>query len=398
MTTSTADGSIYPYSVKAGRRWGYVIDAPGSTGRRQVRKQGFTSRQAARDALDALRDELRADRVPVPAEGSVRAFSEAWLAALPAEGLERSTVRYYREAISRLLPTIGDIPLQSLTALDLDTAYAAVRAGGRTARTVRASHSAARKMLDEALRLRLVGANVSAKARPPRAKAAQPKRFPTYDILALGRYLDALADDHDLPLWWTAAYTGMRRGELLALRWADVDLGRGVVTVARAVGEGDGKAVYEKAPKSGAGARQVELDDETVEVLRGHRKAQLELRMKLGAGWRDNGLVFCGLDGSPMVPNRVTERWRALAKKTAPAVGLPTIRLHDLRHSHATQLLAAAVRPDVVTERLGHSSVAFTLSQYAHVYEGDQKAAMNQLMARRRDLAGAAVDAPVTGP
>lgn len=389
MPASVPDGSIYQLD---NGNWAFVIDVPPADGRgrRQVRRRldedqrPFPTRAAARQARDALRDRLRAGAVPKPADGTVAAFASEWVAALPAEGLEPRTVLSYESEVGRLLPTIGAIRLQALTALDLDRGYAALREAGRAPRTIRASHVAVRKMLGEAVRLRLVGENVSAGARPPRPKAARPKRFPTWDVDQLGRFLDTVADDPHITLWWVLGFTGMRRGEVVALRWDDVDLDAGIVRVERAVGMGRGRVLAEKAPKSDAGRRAVELDPDTVAVLRDHRRRQLETRLLVGPGWRDKvGLVFTEPDGSPVNPDRVTGRWRDLVAVAAPKAGVPVIRAHDLRHSHATQLLAAGTRPDVVTKRLGHSSVAFTLTCYGHVYEGDERSAMTRLLGTR---------------
>jgi integrase len=170
----------------------------------------------------------------------------------------------------------------------------------------------------------------------------------------------------------------MRRGELVALRWEDVNLDASTVTVCRSVGKGlDG--LHDKRPKSDAGRRTVELDALLVDVLRRHRQAQLERRLAIGPGWQDHDLVFCELDGAPVHPDRLSKRWSDLVRLRAPHAGVPVLRFHDLRHSHATQLLAANVRADVVTERLGHRSVAFTLQQYAHRWAGDQRTALARL-------------------
>lgn len=388
------EGSVYDYGTKGGRRWGFILDAPGPDGRRrQIRRQGFATRGAARDALDGLRAELRAGRVPVPDDGTFAGFTVGWLAALPAEGIEPSTVRHYRECVERLVPTIGDVALQALTGLDLDRAYGALRAAGRSARTIRSSHIAVKKMLGEAERLGVVAGNVAGAARPPRARSTRPKRFPTWTLDETYLFLEATGTDPLAACWWTMAFTGMRRGEAVALRWSDVDLDRGVLTVARAFGVDSARAVFVKTPKSDAGHRQVELDDDTVAVLRAHRRRQVEFRMAVGAGWRNRDeLVFVEVDGSLIHPERLSDRWRILVKR-APGLSLQRIRLHDLRHSHATQLLVAGTRPDVVTKRLGHSSVAFTLQTYGHVYDGDQRTAMSTLLARRRG----ARDSAVTG-
>jgi len=366
--------------------WTFVVDAPGPDGkRRQVRRRGFKTGDEAAAAREAFRAQIKAGNVPVPDNDSVAAFATAWLAALPAEGVEPATVKHYSEAIARVTATVGTVRLQDLTALDLDRAYAALLDLGRSARTVRASHVAARKMLAEAQRLGKVGRNVANDARPPRAKAARAQTFETWDYAETMRFLAAVEDHEHAALWHIAALTGLRRGELVALRWADVDLDAGTITVSRSVGKGlDG--LHDKRPKSDAGRRTVELDDDLVTVLRRHRQVVRERRIALGAGWRDLDVVFCEVDGSAIHPDRLSKRWSDLVRRHAPPLGLPTIRLHDLRHSHATQLLAASVRPDVVTERLGHASVAFTLQQYAHRYAGDQRTGLARL--RERTVTG----------
>jgi integrase len=235
-----------------------------------------------------------------------------------------------------------------------------------------------KKMLGEALRLGKVGKNVAAEARPPRAKAARAKRYPTWNYDQLGTFLDSVAEHEHAALLHVAALTGMRQGELVALQWGDVDLDVPAITVCRSVGRGQ-DGYYAKQPKSDAGRRTVELDAPLVDVLRHHRKAQAERRLAIGSGWRDNDLVFCEVDGSPIDANRLSKRWSDLVRRHAPPLDLPVIRFHDLRHSHATQLLAADVRVDVVTERLGHSSVAFTLQQYGHRYAGDQRSGLARL-------------------
>lgn len=359
--------------------WSYVIDAPGVDGkRRQIMKRGFPTMDAAAQARDRKRAEIAAGHVPIPDDDTVAAFAKSWIAALPAEGVEPATTKHYAEAIARLTPTIGAVKLQALTALDLDRAYAALLDAGRAARTVRASHVAAKKMLGEAVRLGKLGRNVADDARPPRAKAARAKSFPTWTYDETTTFLAAVAEHEHAALLHFAALTGMRQGELVALRWADVDLEQSAVKVSRSVGRG-AEGYYDKAPKSDAGRRTVELDGPLVDLLRAHRKAQQERRLALGSGWRANDLVFCEVDGSPIDGNRLSKRWSDLVRRRAPALGLPIIRFHDLRHGHATQLLAANVRPDVVTERLGHASVAFTLAQYAHRYAGDQRSGLERL-------------------
>jgi integrase len=184
-------------------------------------------------------------------------------------------------------------------------------------------------------------------------------------------------------MWTYASFTGMRLGEILALQWGEVDLDGAAVNVCRSLAKTMAGGVQHKDPKSDAGRRTVELDAELVDLLRAHRKMQNERRLLLGAGWRDRDLVFCTVDGSPINPTTASKTWATTVRRHAPKLKLPVIRFHDLRHSHAPQLLDAGVRPDVVTERLGHSSVAFTLQRYGHRYADDQRTGL----ARLRELA-----------
>jgi integrase len=346
--------------------------------RRQERKRGFATMTEANAAVKKRRRAIDDGKVVAPDADTVAAFAKAWVDALPAEGLEPATVKHYNESIARLLPTLGTVRLQHLTALDLDRAYGALLEQERAARTVRASHIAAKKMLAEAVRVGKVARNVSEDARPPRAKAARAKSFKCWTLPETERFLDAIASDRDHSCYTLVAFTGLRQGEVVALQWDAVDLSGGTLTVERSIGKGmDGN--YTKSPKSDAGRRVVELDPELVAMLKAHRKAQAARRLAIGSGWRDNGLVFCEVDGSPIRPERLSKRWSDLVKRHAGPLGLPAVRFHDLRHGHATALLAAGVRPDVVSERLGHSNVGFTLSTYAHRSEGDQRSALAQM-------------------
>jgi integrase len=329
------------------------------------------------------RREVADGMVVAPDPDTVAGFAKAWISALPAEGVEPATVKHYSECLARLLPTIGTVSLQSLTAFDLDAAYAALLDKGRAARTVRASHVGARKMLAEAVRVGKVARNVSDDARPPRAKAARAQMFKMWTYPETVVFLTAIGDDFHHAAYAVAAHASLRRGELVALRWDAVDLDAGTITVERSIGKGLEGVLTDKRAKSDAGRRVVEIDDELIGLLRTHRKTQAERRLALGSGWRDNGLVFSEVDGSPVHPDRASKRWSDVVKHHAPPLGLARIRLHDLRHSHATALLAAGVRPDVVSARLGHASVGFTLSTYAHRAEGGQRAG---LAALRRSL------------
>jgi hypothetical protein len=170
------------------------------------------------------------------------------------------------------------------------------------------------------------------------------------------------------PLWAFAVATGMRRSELLGLRWADVDFKRGTAAVSQIVIDGEDGYRLERDQKSVASGRTIHLSKRTVRMLTEHRELQAKEREIAGPAWKDHDLVFPRDDGTWYNPPAISLAFGRAVKRA----GAPHIRLHDVRHTHATLLLAAGVNPKVVSERLGHSSVAFTLDTYAHVMPGMQ--------------------------
>jgi len=167
----------------------------------------------------------------------------------------------------------------------------------------------------------------------------------------------------------------MRRGELLALQWQDVDLKRGVLSVERSIEQTRSAGLRFKGPKSKHGKRTISLPPSAVELLSGHRKAQLELRLQLGMGKpAPDALVFCDHEGNPLSPNYLSIRWR---RAIAKLPGIPHVKFHALRHSHASALIDAGVDVVKVSRRLGHGSATITLNVYAHLFsKTDDSAAL----------------------
>ena len=302
-------------------------------------------------------------------------LEERWLPAMRAQ-LRHSTWDSYRRNVEiHVKPRIGSIVLQRLTPEDLDGFYAGLLTDGRrnggggglSPRSVRIIHGMLRKALADACRKGSLVRNVADLADPPKPSAYGNKEMRIWTAAQLRQFLEEIADHRLAPAFFLAANTGMRRGEVLGLRWGDVDLDTARISVQHSVVNVAYELVLADV-KTKTSRRTIDLDARTVAVLRAWRKAQLEERLALGRRPDDDGIVFAALDGRPTHPDLFSQIFdRQVTKST-----LPRIRLHDLRHTHASILLGAGVPVKVVSERLGHSSPAFTMTVYQHVLPGMQ--------------------------
>jgi integrase len=215
----------------------------------------------------------------------------------------------------------------------------------------------------------------------PASRATAPKRtngaeLHTWTGSQVRAFLEATREDREHALWRILAITGMRRGEALGLKWSDVDLKQGRVSVQRSRVLAGGK-VLEHPPKTDHGRRSIPLDPATVATLRVWRARQNAERLEWGAAWSDGGWVFTAGDGSPLHPGVITKRFG----EAVAAADLPRIRLHDLRHTSATLALAAGEHPKLVQERLGHATISQTMDTYSHTTSALHEAAAERLAA-----------------
>lgn len=318
----TASRSASPRKDPKTGTWSFVVDlGPGPDGkRRQARRRGFPTKRAAQEELDRLRVAAREGTFVEPSKTTVADYLESWLEARAVAGLAPSTIASYRWLLrTHVVATLGGVRLQALQPAHLDRLYARLLDKGLSPRTVRYAHTVVRKALADAQRKGLVIRNVADLADPPSAKAARAPEMSFWTPEELAGWLTAVADDELASLWRLAALSGMRRGEVCALRWADLDLETGRITVRRQLGVVDGKLVFSERPKSDHGRRSVDLGAETVRILRAHRRRQLETRLAMGAGYSNDDLVFAGVDGAPLHPEAVAKRFDRLVR----AAGFP---------------------------------------------------------------------------
>jgi len=233
--------------------------------------------------------------------------------------------------------------------------------GGLSPNTVHHVHVALHRALRDAVKWGYLQTNVAQFADPPRA-SAQHKELPVWSEEQLHAFLDSVTQQRLYPLWRFLAMTGCRRGEALGLTWRDLDIENGRVAIVRALVPIAGKLV-ETEPKTKRGRRLIALDGETVAVLREQAARQLAEQQALGDYWIDSGRVFTQDNGSELHPERIS----ALFARLVRAAALPQIPLHGLRHTYASLASAKGVNPAIVSRRLGHATVAFTLDIYSHV-------------------------------
>jgi len=358
-------GHVY----KRGGGWTYVLDVslPGQR-RRQRSKGGYRTKRDALAALNEAQGALQRGLYVEPSKLSVKTFLlDHWLPAVEA-GLRHSTLQGYRGAIrTYVISRLGETRLQALTPDQLNAFYGELLRKGRkdgksglSPKTVHNVHVMLHKALHDAVRWGYLPRNVAEFSDPPR-QTSSGKTMRTWTPEELRSFFAFVESDALYAAWVLSASTGMRRGEVLGLRWQDIDFDRRRLAIRQTIISIDYQVEISE-PKTARGRRSVALDTGTVTALKAHRAAQNQEKLKLGEAYQDMGLVFCRADGTPVHPDRFTQMF----DKHVKASGLPRIRLHDLRHTHATLALAAGIHPKVVSERLGHSTVAFTMDVYSH--------------------------------
>jgi integrase len=369
-------GHIYQRSKGS---WTIVYDLPmdAVTGKRRQKSQ--TVKGTKRNAERALREvllSLEQGSYVKPNKMTLGELLRQWLKNYASMNTTDRTQESYKSIVERhLIPALGKLSLVDLEAQSIQGYYAkklldgrADGKGGLSARSVVYHHRILSKALDYAVKMGLVVRNVAKVVEPPRVARVTMQTLSPEEV---SRFLD-VARDTDYYVYFSALlYTGLRRGELLALRWRNLDLGGGklsVVETAYRLGSGEYRIKEPKTPQS---RRTVILPPSLVELLKVYRFDQELLRIQLGIGLNADDFVFIRADGSPINPNAITLAFRRIIKRA----GLKSIRIHDLRHTHATLMLRAGIHPKVVSERLGHANIGITLDLYSHVLPGIQEAA-----------------------
>ena len=361
------------------RRVAYLVRVEGArdpvTGKRRQFTKQVPTMEEARELESSWKAEIARGTSLDPNKTTVAQLLNDWLAIKAAEVTTQTLAGYEITIRVHVIPALGNILVQKLTAARVQAQYAEWRNAGMSARNIRGCHLRLSQALDQAVRFRLVLSNVCNQVKPPAQSKPKPDVWNTSEAVTFLEYAEA---DSLTPLWHLLLLEGMRRGEALGLRWQDVNWERNTAHIVQSVRAGiaKGEAVIQARTKTRSGSRTVRLAARTIAALKQHRSVQAERRLA-ATTWHDHDLIVCTSRGTPVNPANVRRSFDLIVKRA----GLRRITPHGLRHTHATMLLKQGVPAKVVSERLGHASTGITLDTYSHVLPDMQDTAADAIEA-----------------
>jgi integrase len=360
------EGSVY--ERKDGRYSGYIM----LENHKRKYFYGRTKKEVLDQIKKAQREQEQGALVPASKQ-TVKQFLEYWLENVHKLRIRQSSYTKYRKALNyHILPELGHIQLQKLTSEHIDVFYAKLLNKGKSPKSIKDIHGILHVALKYAVKKKRLARNVADDIDLPRIERY---RSQVLDKAQARRLLKVVKENRYETLLTVALATGMRRGELLALRWSDIQFDTKSLHIQRTVYRVKGVGYVESEPKTNKGRRTIMLPQFVIAVLKQHRAQQLESRLQAGPLWIDQDLVFCNMTGNFLYPDNVSADFKRLVEKA----GLPLMRFHDLRHSAATLLLAMGVHPKVVQELLGHTQISMTMDIYSHMLPSMQREAVEGL-------------------
>ncbi|HEX5504901.1 MAG TPA: tyrosine-type recombinase/integrase [Thermomicrobiales bacterium] len=338
----------------------------------KYKRQAFATQREALAHLRAMQDEVDAGVDLGTKSQTLAAYLDHWLTTVVKPNREPKTYEGYAYTVGLITPTLGRVTLNKLTPAHIEQLLNELRerggehGQGLSPRTVQYVRATLRRALGRAFKQGLVPRNVVAQTDPPPGE--RPEVQPFSETQA-HRLLDAVAGDRLEALYNVAVMLGLRQGELLGLRWADVDFGNGLLRVRRQLQDVKGVGLMLKALKTRGSRRDLDLGDDLLRQFRAHQDRQRLERQRKGDAWQDRGLVFPSAVGTPMSPRNLTRHYKRLLGRA----GLPDRRFHDLRHTAASIMFDQGVEAAEVSRVLGHSSIAITIDTYIHLMPKTRK-------------------------
>lgn len=360
---ANGEGSVF----KRGNRW---VAQVGSGKNRETKY--FETQKDANAWRHTIIEQRRQGLVFAGSKVSLSKFLDEWLVVAKTSVRPNTYQQYSQVVHQHINPVLGYIVLKDLRPDHVQSLYTNKLANGVSPNTTRMIHAVIHRALNHALKLGLVYRNVADSVTRPKVVRKEMKTLNDYQV----RQLIQVAESEQMRLLlWVAVVTGLRQGELLGLKWSDLDWTSRRIQVQRQVQRRKGDGLVFCEPKSASGRRVIVLGKSTIEKLREYKNNQLKERILLGEKWQDYDLIFPSPIGTPLDPSNVLKAYKDYLKRA----GLPTLRFHDLRHSAATLMLQQGVNPKIVSERLGHSDISLTLNTYSHVLPPMQEEAAEKM-------------------
>lgn len=373
-------------TLKRGDTWSYVVDLPPHPDgrRRQRMKGGFPTRKAAELAKAEEIVNVSKGTVLEPGKQELKDYLAGWLEGV-SPGLSKNTVANYGYAIILVNRQIGGVRVSELQPGQIQRAYQALTASGKSPRTVKLAHGVLRKALDQAVDWNIIGRNPAArKLTLPKADAAEKDAWTAEEVQ---RFVSATSGHRLAPMWWLFLSTGLRKGEVLGLRWEDVDLVSGTLTVRQALVSVEGRATI-SAPKTRRSMRTIPLMLQATDAMLWQTRLQRQEREAAGTAWQESGLVFTTPLGGLIHPQNLRRAIESAVKKA----GVRRLTPHGFRHTFASIALSSGIHPKIVQEMLGHASSELTMDVYTHTTSSLKEDAIAKIGEAMFKVPGAVAD------
>lgn len=306
------------------------------------------------------------------ANATIRDYFTEWLISVKPSLRPKTWAQYEQISRTHILPHFGKLKLKDLRPDQIQSLYNRKHEEGKSTTTIRMIHAVLHRSLNQAVRWGLIGNNPTDAVNRPKPEKKEMKVLNENQALS---FLSVVEGTRYEALYQLALVTGLRQGEILGLRWSDLDWSSGQLQIQRQLQRISGQGKVFTEPKSKAGRRLVVLGQTTLAKLRFHNDLQHQEQLIAGDRWRENDLIFPSTIGTPHEPTTLLRHFKGDLIKAE----LPEIRFHDLRHTAATLMLQQGVHPKVVQERLGHSTISLTLDTYSHVIPSMQEEAAEKM-------------------
>lgn len=364
------------YFRKRGKTWSFTVDLGKDENgkRKQKTKSGFKTKKEAEAVCAELISQLNKGTYTEPSKMTLAEFLKDWMESVAKNSLKIATYEVYELILNtHILPALGHVKLPQLAPMVLQKFYNQKIDEGLSADYTRKIHYVLSSALNHAVKWRLLSTNPCSLTDPPKINVKEMK---TWSIDELKRFLTHTSDTYLHIAYILALYTGMRMGEILGLRWKDIDFHQGRIHVLQSLARSKKGLIFQDTKSKGS-KRSIDITEDVIAALKKHRSQQNQNKRLLGAAYKDHDLVVCSQLGTPMSRENLRRHYKRMIKEC----GVPKIRFHDLRHTHATIMLQLSEHPKIVSERLGHSRTSLTLDVYSHVTPGLQAQAAQKFSA-----------------